>query len=258
MYQEKPFRVRPTQEVSEDIQEAAARYPDTRRVFLADGDALILKTDKILTILSELQGAFPSLERVGIYSDARGINLKSDDELRALARSKLGMIYLGLESGSDGVLAQIKKGATAAEMTQAIQRAEALGIPTSVIALLGIGGKSLSAEHAEATARVVSAMAPTYFSALTLTLVPGTPLALAAEKGEFEPLSPEESLQELATIIRGIDPKGSKRSITFRTNHASNYVPLKGELPRDRDTVLQTIDLAIKNQALRPEWMRGL
>ncbi|MGK5086872.1 radical SAM protein [Bdellovibrionota bacterium FG-2] len=255
MYREKKFKVRPVEEVLEDIQEASRRYPDTRRVFLADGDAMVLKTSKLLQILEKLELAFPALERVGIYADSRGILQKTGDELQALREHKLAMVYLGLESGSNEVLRKLDKGATASEMTLAIQRAKQAGIQTSVIALLGAGGRALSSLHAQETARVVSEMSPDFFSALTLTLVPGTPLAAEVERGEFEPLSPQELLAELGQILAQISPTSS---IVFRTNHASNYVPLRGCLPDDKEEILSTLQWAIENHALRPEWMRGL
>ncbi len=255
MYREKKFRVRPFEEVREDIQEAAGLVPHTRRVFLADGDAMVLKASKLLQILEALDQAFPALERVGIYADSKGILSKSDDELQSLRERKLSMVYLGLESGCDEVLQKLEKGATASEMTLAIHRVKKARIQTSVIALLGAGGRLLSQKHAKETARVVSEMSPDFFSALTLTLVPGTPLAAAVERGEFEPLSPGEALTELGQMLAQISPASS---VTFRTNHASNYVPLRGRLPEDKEEILKTLQWAIENHALRPEWMRGL
>jgi radical SAM superfamily enzyme YgiQ (UPF0313 family) len=255
MYQEKKFRVRPVSEVFEDISLAAKLWPNTRRVFLADGDAMILKTSKLLAILNELASKFPSLERVSIYTDARGINLKSEAELFELKKRKLTLVYLGLESGSEKVLKQIHKCSSATDMIYAIQKGETIGIKTSVIALLGIGGKADSGVHAIETARVVSAMSPSFFSALTLTLVPGTQLDDQAKRNEFQLLTPEESLHELARMVSLIQPS---RPIKFRTNHASNYLSLGGELPRDRELILARVQSALATGALRHEWMRGL
>lgn len=255
MYLTKPFRARPFVDILADIKTVASHKPQTRRVFLADGDAMILKTTKLIEILDALAAWFPNLERVGIYSDARGVLSKSDEALAQLAQRKLGMVYFGLESGSDEVLKNIKKGSTAREMTEAVQRIRSAGIKSSVIALLGVGGQALSSEHAEATARVVGEMSPDYFSALTLTIVPGTPLAEEERAGLFEPLNPEQSLVELRSMLERLKPRGP---ITFRTNHASNYVPLRGTLPDDGLRLIETIDWALKNKAFRPEWMRGL
>ena len=255
MYRTKRFTVRPFDEVREDIEQVARRYPGIRRVFLADGDAMILKTDKLIAILDELGKAFVRLDRVGIYADARGINSKTGQELLELRERKLGIVYLGLESGNEDVLKSVVKGVTAGEMTESVHRAKGAGIKTSVIALLGLAGKALSEAHAADTARVISAMSPDYFSALTLTLVPGTDLAEEAQRGDFQMLTPEESLEEL---YRMVEPISVSRAVVFRTNHASNYVTLKGTLPDDKSAVLDKIRWAIEHKVLRPEWMRGL
>ena len=255
MYQDKQFRVRPFDEVEQDITEAAKHDPGIRRVFLADGDAMALKTDKLIKILDLIGEKFKKLERIGIYADAHGILRKSPEELSLLKEKKLGILYLGLESGSDQVLSLIKKGSTANEMIEAVQKARRANIQVSVIALLGIGGETKSREHAQETASVISQMSPDYFSALTLTLVPGTELFKQAQQGEFLPLSPEDSLRELGQMIASIQ---SNEPIVFRTNHASNYVPLRGVLPQDKEQMLHQIQWALDNKALRPERLRGL
>jgi radical SAM superfamily enzyme YgiQ (UPF0313 family) len=255
MYRTKQFKVRPFDEVREDIEQAARRYPGIRRVFLADGDAMILKTDKLIATLDELGKAFVGLERVGTYADARGINSKTGRELLDLRARKLGIVYLGLESGNEDVLASVVKGVTAGEMTESVHRGKEAGIKTSVIALLGLAGKAMSEAHAADTARVISAMSPDYFSALTLTLVPGTELAEQAQRGDFQMLTPEESLEEL---YRMVEPVSVSRPVVFRTNHASNYVTAKGTLPDDKKAILHKIRWAIEHKALRPESMRGL
>jgi radical SAM superfamily enzyme YgiQ (UPF0313 family) len=166
-YPDKPFQLRPTDEVLEDIVLAQQRFPETRRVFLADGNALVLSTRQLVTILDALAAGFPLLRRVGIYANARDLLGKTDSDLALLHEKKLEIVYLGLESGSDEVLRRIRKGATAAEMIEAVQKTNRAGIRTSVIALLGIGGAELSSHHAEQTGRVVSAMDPHYLSILT-------------------------------------------------------------------------------------------
>lgn len=255
MYRNKTFRVRPFEEVEEDIKQAAKELPETRRVFLADGDAMVLKYEKLVGILETLKRHLPSLARVGIYTDAKGLLSKSDEELRELKKRKLGIVYLGLESGSNEVLRRVHKECTAEEMTEAVLRAKAVGIKTSVIGLLGIAGKELSEEHARETGRVVSAMSPNYYSALTLTIVPNTELGEDVRKGRFVPLTPEESLRELYGMVESIRPT---KSVIFRTNHASNYISLEGNLPDDRERILNAIRHSIDNKILRPEWMRGL
>jgi radical SAM superfamily enzyme YgiQ (UPF0313 family) len=177
--------------------------------------------------------------------------------LVSLREKGLRILYLGLESGSDEVLQRIHKGSTAAEMIEAVRHAQAAGIRVSVIALLGLGGPELSAAHAEATGRAVSAMDPRYLSMLTLMLVPGTPLHQQWREGTFHLLEPEAMLAELRQVIVHLE---GLTGCVFRTNHASNYVPLAGTLPKDKPRLLTTLDeaLARGRPALRPEAWRGL
>jgi radical SAM superfamily enzyme YgiQ (UPF0313 family) len=256
-YMEKPFRARPIEEVLEDVALAHRRFPDTRRVFLADGNALVLDTPRLVTILDALDSGFPLLRRVGIYANARDILDKSDADLATLQERKLEIIYLGLESGSDEVLRRVRKGATGAGMVEAVQKAKHAGLRVSVIALLGLGGVELSAQHAEETGRVVSAMDPEYFSILTLMLVPGTELYRQWRSGTFALPEPAELLGELRRILSHLN--GLSRCV-FRTNHASNYLPLAGTLARDKARLLAAIDAAQTRgtSALRPEAWRAL
>ena len=254
-YLDKKFRVRDLDKVFEDIEEGAGLLGDVRRVFLADGDALILPTEDLLAILERLAGAFPSLSRVGIYANAQNVSEKTDEELRTLAEHKLGIAYLGLESGDGRVLERVRKGATAAEMAEAVCRLQAAGIKASVIVLLGLAGREGSADHARATAEVVSRMNPRYLSFLTVMVVPGTALHRQMERGEFGPMEPRELLAELRQMIEPLDLKGT----IVRSNHASNYVPIGGRLPKDKDELLRQIDEALRGEtSLRPEWTRGL
>lgn len=256
-YLDKPFRPRDTSQVLEDIELASQIIPDTRRVFLADGDALVLGTEPLTRILDALGSAFPNLERVGIYANAQNILRKSAGDLETLRQKGLGILYLGLESGSDEVLARIKKGATAAEMVEAVRKAKEAGLLTSVIGILGIAGPTGSAEHAQLTGQVISQMDPDYFSMLTLMLVPGTPLYRQWQAGEFQLLEAEEMLVELRQVIENLD---GLTCCVFRTNHASNYLSLRGTLPEDKARLLATLDAALSRgrDALRPEAWRGL
>jgi radical SAM superfamily enzyme YgiQ (UPF0313 family) len=256
-YLDKPFQARPVEEVLEDIALAQQRMPGTRRVFLADGNGLVLNTERLVTILDALASGFPLLRRVGIYASARDILGKSGADLAMLQQRKLEIVYLGLESGSDEVLRRIHKGITAAEMVEAVHKLKRAGIRTSVIALLGLGGTELSAEHAGETGRVVSAMAPEYLSMLTLMLVPGTELYQQWQSGTFDLPEPAGLLHELRQVVAHLD--GLSRCI-FRTNHASNYLPLAGTLSRDKAKLLATIDEALSRgrSALRPEAWRAL
>lgn len=256
-YPDKPFRVRPMDEVLDDIALAGRRLPGTRRVFLADGNALVLSTGRLVRNLDALAKELPLLRRVGIYANARDLLAKDDADLRLLREKKLEIVYLGLESGSDEVLRRVSKGATAAEMVEAVQKAKGAGMRVSVIALLGLGGAELSAEHAEQTGHVVQAMDPHYLSMLTLMLVPGTELHRQWQEGAFRPLGPEALLAELREVLSRLD--GLSRCV-FRTNHASNYLPLAGTLSRDKDRLLATLDRALARgpSALRPEAWRAL
>jgi radical SAM superfamily enzyme YgiQ (UPF0313 family) len=241
-YLDKPFRVRETSQVMEDIELARSVWPNTRRVFLADGDALVLSTNRLNHILDALNDAFPQLERVGIYANAQNILRKSVGELKTLRAKGLGIVYLGLESGDDDVLTRIEKGATAAEMITAVTRAKQAGLFASVIGILGIAGPKGSKQHARLTGQVVSQMDPDYFSMLTLMLVPGTPLHQQWEAGEFTLLEAEQMLTELRQVIENLD---GLTNCIFRTNHASNYLLLRGTLPGDKTRLLAALDAAI-------------
>jgi len=254
---DKPFRPRNLDEVLEDIELAEDVIPATRRVFLADGDALVLPANRLITILDKLQASFPRLERVGIYANARDLINKTPSELKTLKEKGLGIVYIGLESGSDEILTQIEKGATAAEMITAAQKAREAGMLLSVIGILGLGGPDLSARHATETGRVVAEMDPDYFSMLTLMLEPRTKLHAQWQAGEFQLLDPTAMLTELRQVLENLN--GLSRCV-LRTNHASNYLPLKGTLPQDKARLLAMLDdaLARGQDALRPESWRGL
>ena len=256
-YLDKPFGVRPEEEVLEDIETAARTSPHVRRVFLTDGNGLVLSQRRLMTILKALGTGFPRLQRVGIYANARDILAKKDDELRELCSHKMSILYLGLESGSDEILRRVKKGATSEEMIQAVRKAQDAGIKVSVIALLGLGGRVLWREHATATGEVVSRMNPRFLSLLTLMIVPGTELYDEWAGGQFQLPETMDFLGEMRLIIEHLN---GLTACIFRTNHASNYLPLAGTLMKDRQKLLDTIDSALKKgeACLRPESLRGL
>jgi radical SAM superfamily enzyme YgiQ (UPF0313 family) len=250
------FSARPFQKIKEDIELAARWNPGISRVFLCDGDAMCLPTSDLERILDCLDDNFPHLERVGIYANARDILTKTPEELSLLREKKLGIAYLGLESGNDEILEKVRKGATSEEMIQAVRKAEEAQIATSVIVLLGLGSNAMSRKHASDSARVVSRMNPSYLSALTLMLLPGTPLFRDYQKGDFEIMNPVSILQELRWLVQDIDVKGP---CVFRTNHASNYLPVGGNLPEDKERMLKVIDRGLADPALlRPESRRAL
>lgn len=255
MYRSKRFSIRPEAEILRDIAEAARVLGGVRRVFLLDGDALTAPTRRLVPVLEALGAAFPSLQRVGSYVNAVSILSKDDAELARLRALRLGIGYLGLESGDEEVNRRIVKGATLDEQVQAVRRAQAAGIKMSVMVLLGIAGRERSLAHARATAEVLNAMDPRFVSCLCVTPVPGTPLWDDVQAGRFVLPSPAEILEELAVLVAGLEPSGA----VFRSNHASNWLPLGGRLPADKARLLEAIDLARAGALpLKPDWLRGL
>lgn len=249
------FKPRPFDNIKEDIALASRWNPEIRRVFLCDGNAMCLPTGELDRILDCLNENFPALERVGIYANASDILTKTPEELAFLRSKKLGIGYLGLESGNDEILTRVKKGANAEEMIQAVRKAQDAGIDMSVIVLLGLGSNSMSELHAVDSARAVSRMNPRYLSALTLMLLPGTRLYREYKEGEFELMNPSSILQELRLLVENIEVE----NCVFRTNHASNYLPIAGNLSEDRDSILEAIYRGIKDpNLLRPEARRAL
>lgn len=256
MYRSKEFRPRALGEVLEDIRAAREMFgPGVAKVFVADGDALVLDPGSWETILSALSGAFPRLKRVSCYATARNLVAKTPAELRRLRELGLALLYIGPESGDETTLRRIAKGAGFDEHVEAARLAREAGMKLSAIFLLGAGGTERSAEHALASARLATAMDPRFLSLLTLTVIPGTPIAKLAEGGRFAMPDVEGLLRELRTFVANAAPADA----IFRTNHASNYLPLEGRLPRDRERILDVLDAVHDGRiALRPDWTRGL
>ena len=256
MYRAKSFRVRDLKESLEDIQAAASQFGDNvRKVFVADGDALAMDEDHWLSILIACREAFPRLRRVSAYATARNLLEKEVALLTRLQQAGLTQLYIGPESGDDETMRNIAKGAGFDEHTEAAARAREAEMKLSAIFLLGAGGLDRSEPHARASGRLASAMDPKFLSALTLTIVPGTPIAKQAERGKFTLPDVPGLLRELRWFIEEAKPSDA----IFRTNHASNYLPLAGRLPRDRDRLLATLDAALEGKVpLVPEGRRGL
>ena len=257
MYREKRFSTKPFATVRADLEEAAALGPVFDRVFLCDGDALILSTARLLELLGAIRELMPWVKRVGTYGDSRSVLAKSVEELLALRAAGLGIVYHGVESGDDVTLARIDKGGTAADCLETARRLRAASLRHSVIVLLGIGGVERSREHAEATARLLTGMDPSFVGALTTTVLPGTPLAEEERTGRFVLPDRFAILAELRTLVA----ESRFTTCRFSANHASNHLPLTGRLPKDRDALLAVLDrtLATRDERLlRPEWMRGL
>ena len=239
MYREKRFRVRPLEELEREIDWVGANADEpVRKVFLADGDALIAKSSFLLSLLERLRAAFPELSRVSCYASPQALAVRSVDEMRALREAGLSLYYLGIESGQDAVLAKLEKGVDSAEMIRVAGKATAAGVKLSTMILLGAGGRALSEVHARESARVVNAVQPRFVSTLVMTPVEGTPLFEQAERGEVDELSPLELARELRSFLEGLELQGS----IFRSNHASNYLALAGTLPKDKARLLGALE----------------
>jgi radical SAM superfamily enzyme YgiQ (UPF0313 family) len=249
------FRIKSFSEIEEDILEVEGVH--ARRVFLCDGDALIIPQPRLLEILACIQGHLHGIERIGTYANAKSIIKKSQVDLAALHALGLNIVYMGVETGNAGILQMINKGANTARIIEAGRRIKEAGIKLSVTILLGIGGKERSLEHALDTAWVLNEIDPDYIGALTLMLVPGTPLYDDYVHGRFIPPDTFGYLSELAMIVN----KTSLTNCLFSSNHASNYLPIRAHLPFDQEKTVQTIEhiLERKHQGnLRPEYLRAL
>ena len=257
-YQGKRFRIRSEADLFDEIDWAAGEMPQVRRVFLADGDALVLSTDRLLHILEKLYGKLANLERVTLYGSPQNFLKKSSASLSKLRKAGLTMIYYGIESGDDEVLKRIGKGATAEDIVSAGLLAQEAGIDLSVTVILGLGGPGLSTRHAQATSAVLNEIAPRYASALTLMLEPRKPSYQEIfDDPDWRMLDQGEILAECRLLLADIDADG----ITFRSNHASNYLSLAGDLQRDKQRLLNEIDNVLKDPEspfLRPEHLRRL
>jgi radical SAM superfamily enzyme YgiQ (UPF0313 family) len=238
-----------------DILFASRHMRRQDKVFLMDGDSLIVPQKRLMWILEKIKEHLPWVRRVGAYANTKGIMMKSPEDLAELKANGLGILYLGVETGEEAIRKKIRKGSTAAQCIEMGRKVKAAGIKLSVTVLLGIAGKERSIEHARATGELLSAMDPDYIGALTVMLVPGTPLWEEYQRGEFE--LPDESglLKELREMIVHTNlTKG-----LFFSNHASNYLPVKARLPRGKQDALDFIDTALRGEiGLKPEWMRAL
>ena len=257
-YQNKRFRARPESEVLDEIDWAAREMPETRRVFLADGDAMALSARRMNRILTRLYDRFENLERVTAYASPQNLLGKSVDDLKSVRENGLSMLYFGLESGDDEVLERIDKGATCDEMVEACSRAHQAGFDLSITVILGLGGPRLSERHARATARALDRIRPRYAAALTLMLAPRQPtFEEVFGDPEWRMLDQIEILKECRVLLENMEADGT----IFRSNHASNYLALKGVLQKDKQRLLDTIDHALSDPdspLLRPEFLRAL
>lgn len=253
MYKDKVFHIRPMEDILEDIRMAKAYYGDLTRVFLCDGDAIGMPTEDLLRILGTLYETFPSLNKVGIYAGPRSTLHKTPEELLALRKAGLTRAYLGVETGSDGLLKQIGKGVGAEQMLQAGLMLREAGLDLWAMVLLGLAGSGAGLTHARETAELINRMGPRHLSLLTLVLEPGTRLYNDWRQGRFVPCTPEEILSEVRYLVANltVDP------LHFTCDHASNYLPLKGTLGEERERFLAAIDAALEGKRpVRPEFSR--
>ena len=254
-YKDQGFRIKKPEIISEDIAFARQYCTKLRRVFLCDGDALIMPQKRLIGILAEIRQQLPWVTRIGTYANAKSLKMKSLGDLGELKELGLGIIYTGLETGDDETLGNIRKGVDSATIIEECRKVRDAGIRLSVTVILGLAGPQRSRIHARETGRALSAIDPEYTGALTLMLMPGTPMHDDWAEGRFTLMNPEEILEELKTMITHTS---LSRGLFF-TNHASNYLSLQIRLPRDKDMAIHLIDKALEGQVpLRPEGLRAL
>ena len=257
MYTTKKFRIRDIEEVKAEIVSMKEYGDQLKKVFLADGNAMVLPFDYLIELLNFLNESFPRLMRISAYALPKDILAKTDDELLQIREAGLKLIYVGVESGDDAVLEMINKGETYATSVEGLLKSKKAGIKSSVMILSGLGGKKYSRQHAENSARIANAIQPEFLSTLVLSFPHGLEHYKKRFKGEFEPCEIPDLLAELKVFIENTELEQT----VFRSDHASNYLILKGNLGREKERMLQEIEAALANPytaGLRPEWLRGL
>jgi radical SAM superfamily enzyme YgiQ (UPF0313 family) len=254
-YKGERFKIKTDDIILEDIAFAAKYCRNQNRLFICDGDALIIPQKRLVMMLTEIKKQLPWVNRVGLYANAKGIKMKTPEQLEELHTLGLDIAYLGLETGDDVTLKNIIKGATSATMIEMGKKIRSAGIKLSITVLLGIAGRERSQVHAEATGKVLSAIDPEYVGALSLMLIPGTPMYDEYESGTFSLIEPVEMLQEIRTMIQHTELSNG----LFHANHASNYLPIRAKFPEDKEKTLHLINEALGGRvALKPEFLRAL
>ncbi len=255
VYKDTPFELKPPETLNADLQFAQKYCRRQKRVFLADGDVLILSQKRLIEIIGKIRQQLPWITRISLYGNARAVRNKSAEQLATLKSMGLDRVYMGLESGCDAVLHSVRKGETGKSMTEAGRKITAAGLFLSVTILLGLGGTALSVQHAIDTAEVLNKMAPHQIAALTLMPLENTKLGKEVAAGTFTLPSPSKILQELQLLISHLE----NVKCQFHANHASSYLPLAGRLPRDKDAFLTSIAMALNGTTpLVPEHRRAL
>ena len=254
-YKGERFKIKSDDIILEDIAFAAKYCKNQNRLFICDGDALIIPQKRLVMILKEIRKQLPWVKRVGVYANTKGIKLKTDQELKELHDLGLGIAYMGLETGDDVTLKNVRKGATADTMIEMGRKIRAAGVKLSITVLLGIAGPERSQIHARATGDVLTAIDPEYVGALSLMLIPGTPMFDDHESGKFTLIEPIDMLKEIRTMIEHTTLTNG----LFHANHASNYLPIRAKFPEDKEKTLRLIDQALAGKvALKPEFLRAL
>ena len=256
MYKTKSYQKRELTDIYQDIDIVAKSYPETHKVFLADGDALSLPTEYLLHILKYLQNTFPKLRRVSLYASAQNILNKSKEELKKLCDNKLNLIYYGIETGSDLILKKITKGVSQNEIISSLNKASETGMKISATVILGIGGERYSSEHIKETATIINSTKVNYLSTLQLGLEEDAKDNFYKHFNGFTPLDDSMILQEQKSFLELLNPTNK---IIFRSNHASNALHLSGNLPKDKERLVKELDLALEigNSAFIPNIFRG-
>ena len=255
MYKDKKFKIRKLDDIFEDLEMSRQAYRTVKRIFLADGDALIIKTEDLEAILIKIKELFPECHRIGIYATPKAILWKSQEDLIKLKKLGLDIIYLGVESGSDEVLKDIDKGVTQKEMIEAGKKVKKVGIKLSVTLISGLGGKEKWQLHATESAKVISEINPDYLGLLTLMVEPNTEMNEKIRKGELTILSPIEVMMETRELVKNLEVS----NCTFRSNHASNYAPLAANLNDEKESLLEQLNYIIeKGHGFKDEYFRRL
>lgn len=256
MYKDKKFRIRKQEEIFEDLEWARKTYRRVERIFLCDGDALALSNNRLIPILEYISDNFPECERVTVYGRASDVLKKTDEEMRELYEAGLKMVYIGAESGSDKVLDDINKGETRQELIDGVRKIENSGMKASVTFISGLAGKDGWEDHAVETGTMISEMQPSYVGLLTLMIDPAVPMAKEIEEGRLKLLTAEEVMAETLLMMKHINVN---KKCVFRSNHASNYVSLRGNLPEDKDKMMALLKKAMNNHDMfKDERFRAL
>jgi len=257
MYTSKKFSIKPEQEIAKEIRESAILYPQVRKIFLADGNAMVLSTSRLLRILEMINAKFKRITRISAYASPRDMENKPVEDLKKIREAGLKLIYVGIESGDDELLRLINKGENSESIKKNLQKAKNAGIKTSVMILTGLGGKKYSSAHARNSASLVSQIQPNYLSTLVLSFPYGSKHYETRFAGEFVEMDSGDLLSELYQFIEATH----MNDVVFRSDHASNYLALKGVLGRDKKKMLHLISEVIDHPnsgVLRQEWERGL